>query len=79
MIQETKFIKCIFSKFYAILVGILEFVLRFEVCCEDGMTGRTNGASPGVCIALKGLQIFISSNVDIYKDVLRDNKQCLCW
>ena len=79
MIQETKFIKCVFSKFYAILVGILEFVLRFEVCREDGNTGRTNDASIGVSIALKGLQIFISSNVDIYKGVSRDNKRCLCW
>ena len=65
MIQEPKFIECIFNKFYAILIGILEVVLRFEVCCEDGMTGQSNGVSPGVCIALKGLQIFISSNVDI--------------
>ena len=79
MIQETKFIKCVFSKFYAILIGILEFILRFEVCREDGNTSRTNGASIGVCIALKGLQIFISSNVDIYKGVSRDNKRCLCW
>ena len=79
MIQEPMFIKCVFSKFDAILVGVLEFILRFEVCHEDGITGRTNGALPRVCIALKGLQIFISSNVDIYKGVLRDNKQCLCW
>ena len=79
MVQEPKFIECVFSKFYAILVGILEFVLRFEVCCEDGITGRTKGVSPGVCIALKGLQIFISSNVDIYKGDLQDNTQYLCW
>ena len=79
MIQEPKFIECVFSKFYAILVGIFEVVLRFEVCREDGMTGRTNGVSPGVCNVLKGLQIFISSNVDIYKEVLQENKQHLCW
>jgi hypothetical protein len=77
MIQEPKFIECVFSEFYAILVGILELVLRFEVCCEDGITGGTNGVSPGVCVTLKGLQIFISSNVDIYKRGLRDNKQYL--
>ena len=74
MIQELKFIECIFSKFYVILIGILEFVLRFEVCCEDDITGWTNGVLPGVHIALKSLQIFISSNVDIYKGV---QHQCL--
>jgi hypothetical protein len=79
MIQETKFIKCVFSKFYVILVGILEFILRFKVCREDGNAGQTNDASIGVCIALKGLQIFISSNVDIYKGVSQDDKRCLCW
>jgi hypothetical protein len=66
MIQELKFIECVCSKFYAILVRILEVFLRFEVCCEGSITGQTNGVSPGVRGALKGLQIFISSNVDIY-------------
>jgi len=58
--------QCVFSKFYHDLVGILEFVLRFEVCYEDGNTGRTNDASIESACA-EGPTNIISSNVDIYK------------
>ena len=60
MVQEPNFIQCISRKYDVILIRILEFDLRFEVCSEYGNPGRANGASPGVHNTLNGLQIFIS-------------------
>jgi hypothetical protein len=35
-VQELGFVKCVFGKFHAILIRILEVVLRFEKHDEDG-------------------------------------------
>jgi hypothetical protein len=64
-VQESEIVECILGKFLAVLIRVLELVLRLKVGGEDGNSRRSDGAAIGVCNALHSLQIFVSTAVTL--------------